>query len=244
MGGSDLVQPQSPADLAADAAAALNHLRAETGLNCVGYVGHSEGGWIALLAAEAAAPDFILSMAGMHEAMAPTLYRQSEAIIRASGGDDAAVADNRALQDAMFEILRTAQPGDHIPGQLEAALIAAGAPARLAQGQAAMWGQPYAAAMFQMDPADAAAAYAGPVLALFGGTDTQILAGPTSARLRDSRPEGETRTVTIEGVDHLFQDNAGGSPSAYGAAGHAISPAAAHVMAAEITALLDRSCGG
>ena len=243
VGESELILPQSPADLGSDAVAALNHLRAETGLNCVGYVGHSEGGWIALLAASSGAPDFVISMAGMHEAIAPTLYRQSEAIIRASGGDDAAVASNRALQDAMFEILRTAQPGDDIPGQLEAALIEAGAPASLAEGQAAMWGQPYAAAMFQMDPADAAEAYTGPVLGLFGGTDTQVLAGPTSALLRDSRPQGETRTVTIEGVDHLFQDNVGGAPSAYGSAGHAVSPTAAEVMTAEITALLDRTCG-
>jgi len=243
VGGSDSVIPQGPADLAGDAAAALVHLRAETGLNCVGYVGHSEGGWIALLAAPEGAPDFIISMAGMHEAMAPTLTRQSEAIIRASGGDDAAVASNRILQEAMFEVLRTAQPGDDIPGQLEAALIEAGAPASLAQSQAAMWGQPYAAAMFQMDPAEAAEAYGGPVLALFGATDTQVLAEPTSALLIESRPGTQTRTVTIEGVDHLFQDNASGAPSAYGSAGHAISPVAAQVMVREIGALLDRTCG-
>jgi alpha/beta superfamily hydrolase len=243
VGGSDRVIPQSPRELGADAAAALGHLRAETGLSCVGFVGHSEGGWIALLAAPDAEPNFIVSMAGMHEAMEPTLIRQSEAIIRASGGDDAAVAGNRVLQDAMFEVLRTAGPDDDIPAQLEAALLGVGAPANVAESQAATWGQPYAAAMFQTDPADAAADYPGPVLALFGGTDTQVIAEPTSAVLVDSRPEGETRTVTIEGVDHLFQDNASGSPAAYGSAGHAISPEAAEVMVIEIGALLDQSCG-
>lgn len=242
VGGSDRVIPQSPSELGADAAAALDHLRAETGLSCVGFVGHSEGGWIALLAAPDAQPDFIVSMAGMHEAMEPTLIRQSEAIIRASGGNDAAVASNRVLQDAMFEVLRTAGPDDNIPALLEAALLGVGAPANLAQSQATIWGQPYAAAMFQTDPADAAG-YPGPVLGLFGGTDTQVIAEATSTVLAESRPGLETRTVTIEGVDHLFQDNASGSPSAYGSAGHAISPAAAEVMVMEIGALLDRSCG-
>jgi alpha/beta superfamily hydrolase len=243
VGGSDRAIPQSPSELGADAAAALGHLRAETGLSCVGYIGHSEGGWIALLAAPDAEPDFIVSMAGMHEAMESTLIRQSEAIIRASGGGDAAVASNRVLQDAMFAVLRIAGPDDDIPAQLEAALLGAGAPANVAQSQAAIWGQPYAAAMFQTDPAEAAAVYPGPVLALFGGTDTQVIAEPTSAVLAESRPDLETRTVTIEGVDHLFQDNASGSPSAYGSAGHAISPAAAEVIVREIEALLDRTCG-
>ena len=242
VGGSERVIPQSPGDLAWDAAAALDHLRRETGLSCVGYIGHSEGGWIALLAAPQLEPDFVISMAGMHEAMEPTLLRQSEAIIRASGGGDAAVNANRVLQEAMFEVLRTAQPGDDIPAALETALLDAGAPANLAETQAAIWGQPYAAASFQMDPGAAAAAYPGPLLALFGGTDTQVLAEPTSAALLASRPGADTRTVTIEGVDHLFQDNASGAPGAYGAAGHALSPTAAQVMAMEINALLDRTC--
>jgi hypothetical protein len=97
--------------------------------------------------------------------------------------------------------------------------------------------------MFQSDPGEAAAGYPGPVLALFGGTDTQVIAEATSTVLVDSRPGLETRTVTIEGVDHLFQDNASGSPSAYGSAGHAISPVAAQVMGMEISTLLDRTCG-
>jgi pimeloyl-ACP methyl ester carboxylesterase len=242
VGGSDRIIPQSPNDLSLDAVAALDHLRVRTALNCVGYLGHSEGGWIALLAAPDAEPDFIISMAGMHEAMEPTLVRQSEAIIRASGGGDAAVEANRTLQDAMFEVLRTALPEDDVTGRLEAALLEAGAPAGVAESQAAIWGQPYAVAAFQMDPAEAARRYEGPVLALFGETDTQVLAEPTSALLVESRPGADTRTVTIEGVDHLFQDSATGAPGAYGSAGHALSPTAAQVLALEINTLVERSC--
>ncbi len=244
VGGSDAVIPASPDDLALDAASALEVLRLETGLECVGFVGHSEGGWVGLLAGPSADADFVVSMAGMHERMETTLIRQSEAIIRASGGGRAAVAANRRLQEAVFSVLRVAGPDDNISGQIEDALTGAGAPSDLAQSQAAIWGQPYAAASFQMDPGEAAAAYAGPVLALFGETDTQVLAGPNAQALLASRPNAQTRTVTVEGVDHLFQINETGAPGNYGSAGHAIAPGAAQVFADEVRTLLDQACAG
>ncbi len=153
-------------------------------------------------------------------------------------------AANRQLQEAVFGVLRIADADDDIAGQIETALIDAGAPADLAQNQAAIWGQPYAAASFQMDPGEAAAAYSGPVLALFGQTHTQVLAGPNADALLDRRPNAQTRAVTVEGVDHLFQRNESGAPANYGSAGHAIAPGAADVFAEEVRTLLDQACDG
>ncbi len=244
VGGSDRIIPDSPADLTHDAATALELVRLETGLSCVGFVGHSEGGWVGLMAGPQAQADFVVSMAGMHEPMGTTMARQSEAMIRAAGGNDASVAANRQLQEAVFAVLSDADPADgDIAARIEAALIEAGAPESLAQQQAAIWGQPYAAAAFQMDPREAAAGYDGPVLAIFGANDLQVLAGPNADALIASRPSATTRTVTVEGVDHLFQANESGSMSAYGAAGHAIDPGAAEVFTEELRLLLDRACG-
>jgi len=225
VGESQAPAPLAPADLAADAALALATLREATDLSCAGFVGHSEGGFIALMAAEQAQPDFIISLAGQHQPMEALLYEQSERMIRAAGQGEAAVAANRALQTAVFEAMRSAPPGE-ARAAIEAALIAAGAPQALAEQQAAIWGQPYAVAMMQTDPDAYAAAYRGPLAALFAERDLQVSAKTMASALREARGDRPTRIDSVEGVDHLFQDSETGLPSDYGAAGHALSPRA------------------
>lgn len=236
--------PRAPADLASDAAAALAFLRSEPDISCAGFAGHSEGAMLALLAAPEAEPAFIVSLAGMHLSMEETLLGQSEAIIRASGGTDAQIAANRGLQEAMFEVFRTQEAGGDLGAALETALIDAGAPAAVAAQQSAIWGQPYVAASFRLDPGAEAAAYDGPLLALFAGTDTQVLAGPNSAALQIARAGKPTEIRVIPGVNHLFQASETGAPSEYGSAGHAMAPEALQVIGEAVSALAGRACGG
>jgi alpha/beta superfamily hydrolase len=102
VGGSEAPAALAPADLADDAVRALEVLQAETGLSCVGYLGHSEGGYLGLLAAHESGADFMISLAGQHQDMATLLYDQSEALIRASGQGEDAVEANRELQTRVF----------------------------------------------------------------------------------------------------------------------------------------------
>ena len=242
VGASRGPAPQTPADLAADAAAALAALKGTPEIACAGFAGHSEGGLLALLAAPEAQPAFIVTLAGMHLPMEETLIGQSEAIILASGGTQAQADANRALQEAMFEVFRTAGPETDLPAALEAALIEAGAPAGLAAQQAQIWGQPYAAASFAVDPAAAAAAYDGPILAIFAGNDTQVLAEANSAALEAAREDLPTQIVVIDGVNHLFQASETGAPSEYGAAGHAMAPQALEVIGASTADIAASAC--
>lgn len=244
VGDSSGPAPRAPADLAADAAAALSALGDETGLTCTGFAGHSEGGLIALLAAAEGQPDFIVSLAGMHMSMERTLYDQSEALIRAEGGGDAQVAANRRLQDAMFEVLREAEDGGDTTAALEAALIEAGAPAPLAAQQARIWGQPYAAASFQVDADAAARAYEGPMLALFAEFDLQVLPEPQSAALTAARSGQPTEIVILEGVNHLFQETETGAASEYGSADHPLSEQALTRIAERTATLANQACAG
>lgn len=234
--------PRAPADLASDAAAALAYLRTQADITCAGFAGHSEGALLALLATPEAEPAFIVSLAGMHLSMEETLIGQSEAIIRASGGSDAQIAANRGLQEAVFEVFRAYEAGDDLRAELEAALIEAGAPAAVAAQQAAIWGQPYAAASFGVDPGAAASAYDGPLLALFAGNDTQVLPGPNSAALDAARAGKPTEIRAISGVNHLFQESETGAPSEYGTAGHAMAPAALQQIGDAVSALAGRAC--
>lgn len=236
--------PDAPADLAADAAAALQALADQAGVSCTGFAGHSEGGLIALLAAPEADPDFIVSLAGMHMSMEETLLGQAEALMRASGAGEAQIAANQRIQEAAFTVLRQAEPGEDVTEDMQAALMNAGAAEAVAAQQARAFGQPYAVASFQLDPAQAAAGYDGPVLGVFGEYDMQVLAGPQSGALTGARSGLPTEIVVLEGVNHLFQQTETGAASEYGSADHPLSEAALTVIAERTAALADQACGG
>ncbi|WP_430431320.1 alpha/beta hydrolase family protein [Oceanicaulis sp.] len=241
VGGSDAPPPLTPSDLADDAVRALEVLQAETGLSCVGYLGHSEGGFLGLLAANESEADFMITLAGQHQDMETLLYDQSEALIRASGQGEDAVEANRELQTRVFQAIDQAGPGE-APAAIEAVLIELGLPEAAARQQGAMWGQPYAVAMFEGDPAAAAAAFEGPVLAVFAERDLQVLPEAAQAALLDARGDKPTRTVIVPGVDHIFEDSETGSPAEYGAAGHALSPTARAILIEETRTLIDQAC--
>lgn len=241
VGGSQAPAPLSPAELADDAVRAMDVLTAQTGLSCVGYLGHSEGGYLALLAGAESQAEFVISLAGQHQDMETLLYDQSEALIRASGQGEEAVEQNRALQRLVFEAIASAGPGE-APDAIQAVLIENGLPERMASQQGAMWGQPYAVAMFAADPAAAAAAFEGAVLGVFAEKDLQVLPDNAQAALLESRGDRPTHTVIVPGVDHIFEDSETGSPQEYGAAGHALSPTARAILIDETRALIDQAC--
>ena len=242
VGGSDLVIPDSPHALANDAAAALEALSVRSEIAaCTGFLGHSEGGMIAFLAADAADPDFILSLAGMAGTMRETLYEQSEALILASGAGQAAAGQNRALQDAMFAVMSDPDVEDY-PAAITAALVARGFPAAAAQQQGAIWGQDYSIASLDLDPADAMAGYDGPVHAIFGELDLQVLADANAARVEAARDGLPTEITVIPGVNHLFQDAETGLPDEYARATHAMSPEALAIIAEAMESLIAAGC--
>lgn len=243
VGGSDAIAPASPHDLAGDAVAAMAALREQGRVHaqCVGLLGHSEGSLIAFLAADGADPAFILSLAGLHGTMAETLYEQSEAIFLASGAGQAAADQNRALQDAMFAVMRDEGVGDY-PAALTAALTALGFPEAAARQQGAIWGQDYAIASLDLDPASAMAGYDGPVHGFFGERDLQVLAEPNTQRLLAAREGLPTEITVVPGVNHLFQAAETGLPQEYANAPHAMSPEALDLIAAAAADLIAQVC--
>ncbi|WP_421789704.1 serine aminopeptidase domain-containing protein [Hyphobacterium sp.] len=243
VGGSDTVAPASPFDLASDATAALAALREAGGVlaSCTGILGHSEGGLIAFLAAEEANPSFLIPLAGMHMTMAETLYDQSEALFMASGAGQAAVDQNRALQTAMFEVMRDESVEDYAAALIEA-LTARGFPRQAAEQQAAIWGQPYSIASLDLDSRQQMAAYDGPVHAFFGGLDLQVLAGPQSERLLEARGGQPTEITVLDGLNHLFQEAETGLIQEYATAPHAMAPQALDAIADAAEALIAQAC--
>lgn len=242
VGGSDAVIPDSLYDLANDAAAALEALNVRGEIAaCTGFLGHSEGGLIAFLAADTADPDFILSLAGMAGTMRETLYEQSEALFLASGAGQAAADQNRALQDAMFAVMSDPDVEDY-SAAITAALAARGFPAAAAQQQGAIWGQPFSIASLDLDPVAAMAAYDGPVHAIFGALDLQVLAEANAARVEAARDGLPTEITVVPGVNHLFQAAETGLPDEYATSSHAMSPEALEIIADAMEGLIAEGC--
>ncbi|WP_394693188.1 serine aminopeptidase domain-containing protein [Hyphobacterium sp.] len=243
IGGSDAVAPASPHDLADDAVAAMAAMRGAGGVDasCAAILGHSEGGLIAFLAANEAEPAFLITLAGMHMTMADTLYDQSEAIFLASGAGQGAADRNRALQDAMFAVMRDETVTDY-PAALTEALTALGFPEEAARQQGAIWGQDYAVAALDLDPAFSMAEYDGPVHAFFGERDLQVRHEPQSAALSWARRDHPTEITVVPGVNHLFQQAETGLPEEYATAPHAMSPEALDLIGEAAESLITQTC--
>ncbi|MFN3834843.1 MAG: alpha/beta hydrolase family protein [Glycocaulis sp.] len=243
MGGSDATPPSGPRELGADASAALAFLRVQDGINgqCVGISGHSEGGIIAFLTPADSQPDFILMLAGQAGTLEETLLEQGEVMNRAMGAGDDVVEATRARQIAMLEALRGSPPGEAVEA-VEAAFIAHGIPAEAACQQAQFWGQRYVQEAAALDPAAAMASFDGPVTAVFAGKDLQVLPEINTGRVLAAREGLATRTLTLDGVTHLFQASETGLPNEYATAPHAMAPDALAAIAGEAAALLTMAC--
>jgi hypothetical protein len=244
VGQSEPAPAAGPRALSGDMAAALSAVRSreDTAPACAGYVGISEGATMAVLAAEDAAdPQFLVALAPPVGSMRTILEEQAAAILRASGGTEEQVERNRELQATIFAAMESGGP-DGAAAEIERVMTEAGAAPGVAQQQAQIWGQPYAVAALDLDPAAAYGALEAPVLAYFAEKDLQVLPGPNAERLRQAREGLPTEIVTIDGVNHLFQTAETGLPGEYATAPHAIAPQALETIVGGTAALVAESC--
>ena len=65
------------------------------------------------------------------------------------------------------------------------------------------------------DPVPALQAYDGPVLALFGSKDTQVSANANAPVMEEALSDLQSRVVTLDGLNHLFQPAETGGLSEY-----------------------------
>jgi uncharacterized protein len=163
---------QTLPDRAAESRAALAVLRRHPAVTGpVGFLGFSQGGWVGMLAADAA--DFLVSVSGPGVGPAAQERYRIEADLRAAGLPPEQIADALVWVDE-----RTAR------------LLAGEDPAAVGADQSSRSGRPwyatgtqhfdtpemlaYAARMFAFDPAPVLPTIACPALALFGAADSLV----------------------------------------------------------------------
>lgn len=170
-------------DFVADAEAWLAHLRLDPRFSTISVVGHSEGALVAALAGADGRADALVSVAGAGEPASAVLRRQLAERLP------------EAMQPGAFAVLDSLEAGRLVPDP---------PPALAALFRPSI--QPYLLSWFAHDPAEALAAFGGPVLIAQGTTDLQVTEAD-ARRLAAADPT--TRLVLIAGMNHVLKDASG-----------------------------------
>lgn len=218
------------ADFAVDAGAAFAWLAAHQGIdaNRVGLIGHSEGGTIAPLVAQAGQPvAFMVLIAGPAVSGAEVLTSQSQRIQQASGLPATIVESNTAIQRRLMEAI-AANAGDADAAAEAVRAAAAALPPAAIQNAEQTARRPWMRWFVAHDPALSLTAYRGPLLALYGGKDVQVDAQQSATALAAIRPDA--RIETFPELNHLMQTATTGLPAEYPTIEETFDPAALQAL--------------
>ena len=210
--------------------------RNDVDTGAIGLAGHSEGGLVApLVAVESDDVAYIVLMAGPGVNGERILYSQGALIARAAGASEEAIAENRELQRAMFDVLksepdveragraltdlvRTALENASEETRARAGVTDEAAIDRVVAAQVQATNTPWFRHFLTYEPAETIEQVRVPVLAIQGENDLQVpfeenLSGIEAALQRGGNTDYEVHA--LPGLNHLFQHSETGSPAEY-----------------------------
>ena len=218
-------------DNAQDAAAALRQLKNRPDIDASRtlYIGHSEGGMIAPIAhTQYEKASLIILMAPTGVSLDRVIEAQADAIRKASGVDAATSSSQlsvtRTIHDAVKDETDPSRRLKIIVSKMEDA----GFSDSLIKGQARFLASPWYAYAQTFDPTGPMRVLDAPTLALFGGSDLQVLASQNAEPVKkalEAAPVTDTTVITLKDHNHLFQNDLSGLPTGYGAIDETLSPA-------------------
>ena len=220
-------------DFADDVEAALGYVRTRTDIDpgAIGLIGHSEGGLVAPLVASRAPVDWIVMIAGPGLPGDSVLALQVDALNEAAGMPSAQRAAANSLQRRLMDI--AVSDRDPLAAQEEIAdLLRAEVPGlaeEQARAQAAGIMSPWMRGFLRHDPRPVLRELTVPVLAVNGGNDLQVLAGPNLAAIESALAAAgneDFEIVRLEGLNHLLQTSETGLVTEYGRIEETIAPIA------------------
>jgi pimeloyl-ACP methyl ester carboxylesterase len=224
-------------EFASDAKAAFDFLKTARLVDPsqVGFIGHSEGGLTAPMAA-VERPDaaFVVMMAGPGVPGDKLLILQLRAIGHASGMAEAVLAKGEQANGRLFAAILAAPDQDAAQTAALAAIdrgeankIITPEQARIARLQMS----PAMVSLIRYDPAPVLRALKTPLLAVNGSLDTQVPADEDLAAIAAATAGHPDVTLRkLDGLNHLFQTAKTGAPSEYLQIDETMSPAALAVI--------------
>jgi len=229
-------------DMADDVLAGVEYLKSRKEIDAkhIGVIGHSEGGIVGPAAA-VRSPDiaFVIMLAGTGVLGTEVLKMQGEAIIRASGGSDKNVAEQHAMVDIIFRVLKSEKDNKAAVEKMMAEwnemrekTSASGSDDRK-RAQFTAVTSPEMRSFLFYDPAVALRQLKIPVLALNGSEDLQVppkqnLPAIQVALTAAGNPDFTVRE--LPGLNHLFQKCKKCTVQEYAELEETLSPAALEIM--------------
>ena len=211
-------------DFADDAEAAVAYLRGRPDIapHPIGIIGHSEGGLVAPIVADADPKvAFVVLMAGPGENGFKLLLEQGDLILKAEGASDHDVAESHTIRAALFAAVR--DQADPEKRNAAARAVIAATPAAKAMTPAVIDAQVRSVSndwfhnFFVYDPVPALTKVRVPVLAVAGSRDLQVPPEENLAAIRAALAHNRHVTIVeLPGLNHLFQPATTGSISEYG----------------------------
>lgn len=205
-------------DFAEDAAGAFRFLTEDKRIDAtaIGFIGHSEGGYIAPVAAGHVPAAFLVLLAGPAKPLLPdVMVRQFADVNRAEGFAEKRIADGQQHYRDVTRILSSGEPLHEIRTAMDWYLASSGLSKRERAANLETWGTAWAVGYAGYDPLPALKGYPGPVLALFGGTDLQVSAEENAPVMRAALSNPKSSVEVFKGLNHLFQPSKTGKVSDY-----------------------------
>ncbi|HYH32504.1 MAG TPA: alpha/beta fold hydrolase [Pseudonocardia sp.] len=221
-------------DLVGDIVSGVELLRGRPGIDPdgIGLFGHSEGGYLAPLAARRTDVAFVVTMAGPAVSGEDVLVLQNRLLLEAAGAPAARVEDQVAYVEDLIGLLR-AQDYAAARSLVEQQITeqAAGLPAEQrpspeqVAAQADAMVSPYMRSFLVHDPTASLEALDVPVLAFYGGKDLQVPASQSAPVLRHLLADNPDATIrTFPGLNHLMQPATTGAIDEYAGIPTTIDP--------------------
>lgn len=227
-------------DFANDVMAAVNFLKKQKDIdsNCIGLIGHSEGGIIApMVAAKSKDVAYIVLMAGTAIPGSELLVRQQELIGRASGVSEQELALGTELNSEIFRMVDEIPDTETLKSKIRNHLTSRKlSDSKLLQGensnnrieaQLNQLTSPWMLNFIRYNPAPILEEVNCPVLAINGDKDLQVPSKINLPAIESALKRGGNNSITIKelpGLNHLFQECKTGMPTEYGEIEQTISP--------------------
>jgi hypothetical protein len=212
------------ADFASDAKSALEFLASRKGVQAYGcgFIGHSEGGLVATMAAENSDAAFIVMLATPGLALNKVIMSQLKVMGVQAGMTDEAIADAESVLCRLFEAVAGSSSEEEAVRLVDEALSPE---ARAALGVAAAknpawlikeFANPWLRFLLRHDPISGFERVQVPVLALYGGLDVQVLPDQNiPVVIQAFRHNTDASVIMLKDLNHLFQTAQSGSAIEY-----------------------------
>jgi pimeloyl-ACP methyl ester carboxylesterase len=220
-------------DFAQDASGAVSFLKTRPKVGAIGLIGHSEGGLIApMVAVENPQVGFIILLAGPGLPGDEILFAQGKLIVKAMGGDEATVKNQREVQQELFDLVKTGADEQKIKDVVEKMKAKWSEKEKKELGdnltqQISTLKTNWFKFFLNHDPRPTLQKVKCPVLAINGELDLQVPSKENLAEIEKVLRAGGNKNVTIQefpGLNHLFQTTKTGLPSEYGKIEETFSP--------------------